>query len=169
MALAQEQVSKDVLDFIFRYSNVVLALLLAAEDNCLGIDFSDSAHPRHQPLLRGISDRRRAASIREMFVNILEGKNSASAKHLWSPKNPQSLAWLCASCLSRTFSCHLELCRRQWRLYEPRGKRSLPFWSPIDRESIRLILQDYGLSHRWPLSPKFRYRNRVNTRGVDIK
>jgi hypothetical protein len=78
--------------------------MLAAEDDCLGIDFSPEAESVNQPL------RRSTDTVYSTFEAALRSLTDEERVNVLA--DPGSLVWLYTGALVSTFSCHLELYRR---------------------------------------------------------
>ncbi|KIJ46002.1 hypothetical protein M422DRAFT_778565 [Sphaerobolus stellatus SS14] len=126
-----------------------IALMLVSEDNALGIDFSDQAFSHHQPLLRGGIQRPVTGTILDTMIQTLKTFGSSEYSSPWATR--YALIGVYSNYLARMFSSHLDLCRDQWSLYERLSKRSVLFGNALDREILRIILQDYATSYRYIL------------------
>ncbi|KAJ5573571.1 uncharacterized protein N7459_007998 [Penicillium hispanicum] len=110
--------------------NAAIVLLLANEDNCLGIDFNKYASPLDQPPWS--SD----GTPHESFEERL--RSTADEERTDVLDDPLSLIWDYMAGLSRSLSCHVELYRRKWKcLYEPHANTSAMYGDATSRAYVR--------------------------------
>ncbi|KAF8536164.1 hypothetical protein BDD12DRAFT_852256 [Trichophaea hybrida] len=126
-------------------------LILAAEDNCLGIDFNSHAIASDQ-ILRpddpASHEQRAKQAVYRNFEAELRAFSPAECLQIIS--DPGKLVWVYARALSLAFSCHLELCHRQWNTqFELLAKTSNELCHATDREIFRLAVREYGLYLRY--------------------
>ncbi|KAI0813237.1 ankyrin repeat-containing domain protein [Xylaria sp. FL0064] len=105
-------------------------VLLANEDNCLGIDFNTYASPLDQVFQSSYS------TANEIFEKILRSKDEDERAAI--VEDPLCLAWDYASVVTSKFASQLELYRRKWKLlYEKHANKTSVYGRPEDREHIR--------------------------------
>lgn len=129
---------------------IILVLILAAEDNCLGIDFNPHVLASDQIIRPGdlASDGQRAKqAVYQNFEAALREFGPAECIEIIS--DPGKLVWIYARALSLGFSCHLELCYRQWNAQVELFAKTAESGNATNRENVRILAKEYGLHLRY--------------------
>ncbi|RAL09124.1 uncharacterized protein BO97DRAFT_190222 [Aspergillus homomorphus CBS 101889] len=105
-------------------------LMLATEDNCLGIDFNKFASALDQPAVSYDGTPHQA------FEAILRFMSEEKLRSILV--NPLGLVWDYTAGLSKAFACQVELYRRKWIcLYEPYANTSAVYGDAESRDHVR--------------------------------
>lgn len=113
-------------------------LMLAAEDDCLGIDFNPTASAINQVF------RPSTVTLCKSFEAALRALDNEERKEILD--NPGNLVWLYTGAFCQAFACHLELYRREWRvLYEPHANTSAVYGDAGSRNHVRKHAKEYSL------------------------
>jgi hypothetical protein len=129
---------------------IILVLILATEDNCLGIDFNPNVLASDQVIRPDdlASDGKQAKqAVYRHFEAALRAFGPVECIEIIS--DPGKLVWIYARALSLAFSCHLELCHRQWNTQVELFANTAEPGNAFDRENIRILVKEYGLHLRY--------------------
>lgn len=111
-------------------------VILAAEDDCLGIDFNPAASAICQPLLSSTD------TISDAFETRLRGLTEENRQDI--NNDPKVLVWLYAELLVQTVACHVELFHREWNvLYGPHANTSAVYGDARDRDIVRRLDREF--------------------------
>jgi hypothetical protein len=117
-------------------TNRALVLLLAAEDNSLGINFDSDTPAIRQPF------RPYTATVAEAFQAEVQALSTEERRAILS--HPAGLIGAYAQSLVQAFSCHLCLLQDEWKsLYEPHAYTSVAFGDANHRNDIRRLSREY--------------------------
>ena len=120
-----------------RATDPCIVLMLAAEDDCLGIDFNPTTSAINQVLVPS------TLTLCESFEAALLSLDQKERRAV--QEDPGNLAWLYTRPFSQTFACHLELYRRQWGvLYEPYANTSAVYGDVESRNRVRQHAKDFS-------------------------
>ncbi|KAF2119910.1 hypothetical protein BDV96DRAFT_313376 [Lophiotrema nucula] len=117
-------------------------LMLAAEDNCLGIDFSEKASVLRQPLRPSTETpseafKRELGALTESDCEVIRGY-------------PLELVSLYANPLISAFAAHIELYQRNWSAsYEPYANTSVVYGYAYHRDAVRQLAKRYSIHLRY--------------------
>jgi hypothetical protein len=117
-------------------------LILAAEDNCLGIDFNKATSALQQPVRETT-----ATAISAFEVRLFDlGSDDA----LSVIRHPFSLVSLYSSTLMSVFAAHVELYQRNWSVsYEPYANTSVVYGHAYHRDAVRQLAKRYTTHLRY--------------------
>jgi ankyrin repeat protein len=120
-----------------RYTNRASVLLLAAEDNCLGVNFGPDTPAIAQPF------RPYTATVAEVFQADVQALATEGRTAILS--DPAKLISVYAQALIQAFSCHLCLLQDEWTsLYEPHAFTSVAYGNADHRNEIRRLSREYA-------------------------
>lgn len=132
-------------DSAIRFTKLMLSvLILACEDNCMGVDMDDDASAYDQPLLASTQTSSEAFH-RCMTSLVLDTGRSELIKN-----NPLELISIYSATMVTTFAAHLDLCQRHWDItYEPYAYTSVVYGYAYHRDAVRQLVRRYATHLRY--------------------
>jgi hypothetical protein len=117
-------------------------LMLASEDDCLGIDFNNNISPLQQPIRESMD------SPSYDFETKLASLTKDDATIIL--KTPLSLVSLYSSSLASSFAAHIQLYQRNWTIaYEPYANTSVVYGYAYHRDAVRQLAKRYATHLRY--------------------
>lgn len=115
----------------------MLCFQVAAEDDCLGIDFN--------PIAPAISQvvRSSTKTIAAAFESTLRALTEDQRRDILA--DPMIPVWLYMGPFIEAAACHIALLRREWSiLYEPHANTSAAYGGAAHRDMVRRLAREYS-------------------------